>query len=523
MMKLKKTIASVLLSGAAWGGALGLAGLALAPVAAHAQDESQPRRSETLDPAVARVLQEVFELMQAEQHQQALARLNQLVDQRGASMKAYDRATTYELRASVKYNLEDPRGALRDFQTALEANGLPPERNNQIRYYIAQLHLQLENYAEAIRGLNEWISIARAAGQPISADAYYLLAAAYIQSTPPNYRSALQPAEQAVATRAEPRKADFDLLNLVYSEINETTKRGTLLERMINLWPGERSYWIQLSALYNSTQRDQQAFSVLEVAYRAGLLRSEGEILTLVNYYSFFDNPYRGAKLLEREMSAGVVRENVSNLTLLSQLWSQAREHKRAIPVLQKASTMADTGELSYRLGQVLLADEQYAASERALTAALNKGGMTQNQTGDAWMLLGTARFSQAGPGERDKRARAREAFVRAQNYANTRNQAAQWVRYIDAIDQTERDQDALEKAQRLKARQDEIVRERQKLNVCRLQARPDEECAEIEATIRRLEAQQQVETSGAQQSAPEQPQPPAINQPDTEQGGASQ
>ncbi|MEQ8178755.1 MAG: hypothetical protein RIA10_10535 [Amphiplicatus sp.] len=499
MMKLKNTILSILLSGVAWGGAFSFA--ALAPAVAHAQEddgEAPRRRSETLDPAVAKVLQEVFELISAEDYRGALAKLNQLVSSRGDGMKAFDKSTTYEMRASVKYNLEDFRGALSDFQTALNANGFPVERNNQIRYYIAQLNLQLENYAEAIRGLNEWISLARAAGQPIDANAYYLLAAAYVQSTPPNYRAAMQPAEQAVAARTEPKKGDYDLLNLVYSELNESTKRGGILEKMVNLWPGERSYWTQLSALYNTSGRDQDAFSVLEVAYRAGLLKNENEILTLVQYYSFFDNPYRGAKLLAREMETGVVKENVKNLTLLSQLWSQSREHKRAIPVLQKAATMSDTGELSYRLGQVLVADEQYAAADRALVAAINKGGMTSNQTGDCWLLIGTARFAQAGPGDRATRARSREAFVRAQGYANTRTQASQWVKYIDAINQTEKDQDALEKAQQIEARQAQIARERQGLNVCRLQARPEAECAAIEQNIRKLEAEQAAAQGGA-------------------------
>lgn len=513
MMKLKNTIVSVLLSGVAWGGAFGLA--AVAPVSAYAQEDEengqQRRRSETLDPAVAKVLQEVFELMQAEQYQQALGKVNQLVESRGASMKAFDKSTTYELRAGIKYNLEDYRGALRDFQTALEANGLPPERNNQIRYYIAQLNLQLENYAEAIRGLNEWIAQARAAGQPIDANAYYLLAAAYVQNTPPNYRAAMQPAEQALAARTEPKKGDYDLLNLIYSELNESNKRAALLEKMVNYWPGERSYWTQLSGLYSTSGRDQDAFSVLEVAYRAGLLKNENEIITLVNYYSFFDNPYRGAKLLEREMEAGTVKRNVKNLTLLSQLWSQSREHKRAIPVLQEAARQSDTGELSYRLGQVLVADEQYAAAERALVAAINKGGMTQNQTGDCWLLLGTARFSQAGPGDRATRSRAREAFVRAQNYSNTRGQASQWVQYIDAINKTECDQDALEKAQTIEALKAEVARTRQALNVCRLQARPEAECAAIEQRIRDQNVQlEQLEKAPATCGARKPPEAPA-------------
>ena len=129
---------------------------------AHAQEgeQQQSRRSETLDPAVAKVLQDVFTAIQEERYQDALTALNNLIAQRGDKMKAYDKSTTYEMRGSVKVNLEDFRGALRDFQAALDAGGLPPERNNQLRYYIAQLYFQLEDYQSAISGLKSWIASA---------------------------------------------------------------------------------------------------------------------------------------------------------------------------------------------------------------------------------------------------------------------------------------------------------------------------------------------------------------------------
>ena len=133
-------------------------------------------------------------------------------------------------------------------------------------------------------------------------------------------------------------------------------------------------------------------------------------------------------------MNAGNIDREQKNLILLSQLWSQAREHKKSIPILSEAARNSSKGELSYRLGMVLLADEQYAASARALEAALNKGGMDRKDTGDAWLLLGTARFSQAGPSDTEIWASARQAFVRAQAYDNARRRASDWITYIDAV-----------------------------------------------------------------------------------------
>lgn len=462
----------------------------LTPAYAQENKDEKPRRqAQTLDPSTAVVLQKVFEYTQNDQNQQALGELNKLLADRGDRMKDFDKATTYQMRGSVKATLEDFRGALKDFEAALKIGALPPEQNDQLRYYIAQLYFQLQDYQAAIRGLKDWIRSAQAAGAKVDCNAYYLLAAAYTQIEPPDFKSATQPAEQSVACLTEPKKGNYDLLNLVYSETNQSSKRAALLEKMVNFWPGERGYWTQLSGLYSTMGKDSDAFAVLEVAYRSGLLKTEPEILTLVQYYSYFDNPYRGAKLLEREMKSGTVKRTEKNLTLLSQLWSQAREHKRAIPVLREAAKQSDKGELSYRLGQVLLADEQYSESEKALRDALRKGGLTDRQHGDCWMLLGTAIFSQAGPGDRDIRKRAREAFVKAQSYPDSRRQASQWVSYIDAIEATEQAQDKLEARQRAEARQNEIERLTTQLQVCKLKGGTTE-CDQYAEQIKKLKAE---------------------------------
>lgn len=472
MIEMRWKTVKVLLSAS---GAALLAGV-IAPTASLAQqcqgEDDGP--SATLDPRVGGELQKLYELLQNDQQQEAIAGLTQLLNSRGDNMKAYDKSTVYELRGSANAQVENFNGAKRDFQAALNANGLPAARNNQLRYFLAQLEFQDGNYGQAIAGLNQWINNARACNEPVDNNAYYLLGAAHTQTSPPNWRAAVDPAERAVAGLEEPKKSFYDLLNLIYSELNDNAKRAGLLERMVNFWPGEKSYWTQLSGLYSTTQRDREAFSVIEVAYRAGLLTTEAELKTVIQYYSYFDNPYRGAKMLEREMNAGNIQRTQDNLVLLSQLWSQSREHKKAIPILQEAAGNSSRGELSYRLGQVLLADEQYAASQRALESALNKGGMDSKDTGDAWLLLGTARFSQAGPEDTAIWRNARAAFVNAQRYPAARTQASQWISYIDAVINTYTEGKRIEAIQRRERCEADISRIEQQVRIRELQGRDE-------------------------------------------------
>ena len=85
--------------------------------------------------------------------------------------------------------------------------------------------------------------------------------------------------------------------------------------------------------------------------------------------------------------------------------------------------------------------------------------------TAEAWVLLGTARFNQAEPGDREQRDDADQAFAQAQQYARTRRQASDWRNYIDAINRTERRQATLEEQQN--ERLAESARERL-LTACR-------------------------------------------------------
>jgi hypothetical protein len=223
--------------------------------------------------------------------------------------------------------------------------------------------------------------------------------------------------------------------------------------------------------------------------------------------------------MMEREIEAGRIARTVKNLTLMSQLWSQAREHKRAIPVLRSAAQSSGDGELFYRLGQVLLADEQYVEADRALAQAISKGGLNAQKTGDAWMLIGTARFSAAKPEDCNQRVRARQAFVNAQRYPASSRQASDWITYIDAIARTLKDQDELERGQNEDARLDQIARLKTQVQVCRLQG--NQNCGGVEAQLKALVDAGPVKLKSSCAGAAPEGEPAAAVAPAEPEGGA--
>jgi len=411
-----------------------------------AQDDSREEKKDdpvpTLDPRVASDLLEAYELLEEDENQEALEKLNGLINRRGDSMKPFDKASVLQIRGTTHVNLEDMDSALDDFSAALNLNALPEDQQNRLRFNLAQIYFVNERYQDSIRLFEEWMK----ADVKVTDTAYFMLGAAYYNLD--NYQKALESIQSAVDVSPEPQKRYYNLLNAIYSELGNVDDRTRLLEKMVELWPDTLSYWRQLSSLYLEQGEQLKSFAALETAYINGLVTSGDDIIMLAQYYSTFDNPHRGAKLIEKEMEAGRVERNVENLELLSQLWSQAREHNKAIPVLREAAQMSDEGLLSFRLGQSLLANEQNEEAEQALETALEKGGLEESRRAEAWMLLGNARFNQADPGDREQRNDADEAFAQAEKFSATRRQASDWRGYINAINQTERRQAALEKEQ---------------------------------------------------------------------------
>ncbi len=159
--------------------------------------------------------------------------------------------------------------------------------------------------------------------------------------------------------------------------------------------------------------------------YLNGMLTDEREIFRIAQYYSYFEYPYRGAVILEREMNAGRVTRNATNLNALASMWRQAREFERAIPVLEQIAQQSGAGEDYLKLAEALYQENRLPEAETAFEQALQRGGF--NRQGDAWALLGTVRY------ERNDRPGALQAFQRCTNMSESRRTCTGWTTFIQA------------------------------------------------------------------------------------------
>lgn len=417
-------------------------------------EEERRRNRLQLSQRVGRDLNEILNDINEDppRYSQALSQLNSLLQR---DLSKYDESTIREIRASVYVGLDNLPAALNDFVRIIEIDELPFDRLKQIRNNVAQLYFATENYSQAVRFMEQFIA-EEGASNIQDDNVWFILAAAYSQLD--RYQEARRPAERAKQYDTKNQKKNFDLLNLIYSELGQRQPRLALLEEAIQYFPNEKGYWIQLTGLYGELDRPKDALATLEAAYNAGLVSDEPTIRTLAEYYSALQNPFRGAKLLEEEMAAGTVKRDLRNLRLLAQLWSMARDQDKAIEALTAAARISPTGELYYRIGQSYFADENFNQAIRNLNEALNRGGLSAKDRGDIYLLLGNAYF-ELDPDTVAGRNRARRSYQQAARISSSASEARRWIAYITAFEDTLRRQDEVERIQRQERRERELER----------------------------------------------------------------
>ncbi|MEM1379204.1 MAG: hypothetical protein AAGH41_01125 [Pseudomonadota bacterium] len=420
------------------------------------QEEEDRRRSrQTLSERAGRALNEALNFANEDPPKlnEALATVNELLQRQ---LNDYDRATTLEIRGNLLFQLDRQDEAIRDFVAVLNLDVLPSGRQRVIRRNVAQLYYVQEEYDQAIRFMQTFIA---EAGSEAEASDYFILSASFVQKE--DYRGARRPAETAIRldqAAGERNKQYYDLLNLIYNELGLEAERGRLLETMVEFFPSEESYWVQLASAYSSANRRADALAALEVAYKAGLIEGEDKIITLAQFYYDQNNPFRGAKLLAAEMDAGNVSRDLDNLELLAQLWAAAREQDEAIAILTEAAPKRSDGRLYYQLGQSYLADENWRLAIQNLRAALNRGGLEDREVANAYVLIGTALFQQDSDTKASRQA-ARAEFVRAARFSSARRTANSWIEYIDTIETTLERQREVEFSQAVERKEREIER----------------------------------------------------------------
>lgn len=412
MTGIGRVLAAVLVSGC-----IGLTAMGATAEAQRrtSEDREQSTQDRTFSTQIGTLVLEAQEQIDADNYQGAIQTFT-----RGLAMNpsAYEAAVMYAQRGRLYFQVDNMDQTISDFRSAINAGGLNADEVRDLRINLGQLLISVDQVDAGIRELEAAI----AAGATINTGIARLLAIAYAQAD--RYRDGLRYAEQWYQATPNKQLNEYPIMLTYYQQLDRPADELRVVREQVDRFPQERTAWQNLVSLLARTEQEAQAFEANKLMYLNGLFTEGEELLRLAQYYSYYDNPYRGAIILEREMNAGRIERNVRNVELLSNMWRQAAEFERALPVLRQLSEMRQDGQTALVLAEAHYQLNQWEPAAQAFQTALNRGGL--RQPGEAWVLLGTARFNL------NDNQGALAAFREGTRFPSSRTQANGWIQFVN-------------------------------------------------------------------------------------------
>jgi len=380
------------------------------------RDEKQKTEGRVLSTSAGEAIIAAQEALAAEppDNKTAIAVLTKLLEK--PKLTPYERAISLQIRGGAYYAEGNIKGTIKDWEAAIATGAFNQSEIDSLTPNIGQLYIAEGQYVKGATILENWLRNGGKANDRI----HLMIAQSWLQAD--EYRKALPHAEAAFRMANPKKKKHFDILNYIYHELKMPAKQAALLEEEVSIWPDDKKIWRAIASLKQQANKSREAFEVNKIMYLNGMLQKERELLALAQYYSYYEVPYRGASILEREMNAGRVSKSKKNLELLANMWRQAREYDRAIPILTAAANIAADGSLYEKLGEAYYAEEQYDKAEKAFRKAIAKG---IKKPGNAYVLIANSLY------ERDKPRAAIKEFQKAAEYPYSRKTAKGWIRFI--------------------------------------------------------------------------------------------
>lgn len=395
-------------------------------------------------------------------------------------VNCYERTAISRLLSAAYLKTGQNVRAAQMLEGLLTSGAIPASDRTKTLLTLGQIYLQAQDLNNADRFMSQWL---QAGGRP-DRDQNWQMAVLKHKLNNPN--GAIQFAEAVLnqdGGSAKPEVIDF--LIYLYDQTNQRAKKAGLLERKLAVNPTDKTTWEAIAGDYFKGGEERKAFEATKAMYLAGILRTEDELMRVVNFYNRFDAPFQAARVLEKEMNAGRINKTLEKYELLAQLYQVAREYDRAIPILKQASQMSGRTEFVERAGRSYFELGKYRDAIELLTQATQKSGM--KEPAYSRVLIGQAKY------ELNDRAGAKEAFSAAANQSGDPNGVRAARAWLDFLRSEEETKAALVRFN-LEVKKDELRRRIdfcKKGDILRQEGATDkagEDCAKLEAELAALQ-----------------------------------
>lgn len=377
-------------------------------------------KSYSISIKIFKSLENVYELVELEQHEEALVILQELLEKR---LTLYEKAQIYSLMGSVYYKESDLPLAISSFKKVLESeDDMPLALHVRTLKTLSQLNLVIEDYQQARTYCEKVISIAGDILKPID---YTLLAQANykLEDWEPALQAAIDGRNLALSQQLKPKENLLLLLNAIHFELGQLEKMTGVLEELIRNYP-KTNYMLYLASVYGQLERLDKQTVLMESLYEDGRITEGAQLRNLASLYLSEQAPYKGAVVLEKALQSGALEANAKNFEMLAQAWRFSAEREKAIVSLGEAAKLSDSGDNYLHKAYMHFDMAQWQDAEESLKAGF-KQGISEKLLGEAWLLMGMTLFKMK---EYDNAIKACE---QAKNYQKSAKNAGQWISYI--------------------------------------------------------------------------------------------
>jgi len=365
-------------------------------------------------------MNEAFEMIGEEEYDAAYQELDNL---RKARMSDFEKASVEQAMGFITAQREQYDGAIRHFSEAVRLNQLPNQTHFEMILQIAQLYNALEQYDQALDQLDFWFCVSTEEAKKV-AEVWVLKASLHLQKD--DYREALSALDQAIEIADEVPESWYRLKLGILLELEEYRLAVDVAKTLIEVDPNRKEYWSQLSGIYMELNENQNAMATLQLAYRRGLLDRGSEFTQLAGLLQQEAAPRLAAEVMQDGLERGFIEQTANNWQMTAGAWYEARELDQSLDAYEQAGNLSDSGKIDFQRASIMTAEENWQGTLEAATRALEKGDLTQSQEGTSNLLIGMAQFNL------DNLDQAEQAFKRAANYGTLRSAAREWLNHIE-------------------------------------------------------------------------------------------
>ena len=347
---------------------------------------------------------------------------------RSYSSNSYDHFVVLRTYAYFLLSQDRNTEALTYLKKADVKKRMPAYDVFMLKFSLGQVLYVEEERDAAKKAFLEWVKIGTENEFDLRPEGYATLATIYAQDQ--EWDDALKYITLALENSSIFIENWAQLKFAIHTEKKQYILALEVAQDLVRFKPKNKSYIEQMAGIYNVIKFEEESLASLEFKLQQDLLKKPSEYINLANFYLYKKLPIDSAKVIDKGLKLGVLKNNIKNNELLSNAYIIAKDFDNAIRSLIKVTQLSNESKYDYRIGQIYLQNSEYGDAIKFLNIARKKG--YKSKPGALEMLIGICYI------ELDDFDNARIELTKASKLGKE-EEVEPWVNYMDSTENLRR------------------------------------------------------------------------------------